>query len=58
MIYHLTSELAKAEGAFRFRWYQGAALDAALALPGGRTLGVIRQGAIAGRTVFSDWFRR
>ena len=58
MIYHLASELATAEETFRFRWYRGAVLDAALALPGGRTLGVIRQRATAERTVFSDRFRR
>ena len=58
MIYRLASGVAAAEGGFRFRWYRGAALDAALALPGGRTVGVIRQGATAERTAFSDRFRR
>ncbi len=58
VIYRLASAVATAEGTFRFRWYRAAALDAALALPGGRTLGVIRQGATAERTAFSDRFRR
>ena len=58
VIYRLASGVATAEGGFRFRWYRGAALDAALTLPGVRTLGVIRQGATAERTAFSDRFRR
>ena len=58
VIYRLASAVATADGAFRFRWYRAAALDAALALPGGRTLGVIRQGATAERTAFADRFRR
>ena len=58
VMYRLASGVAAAEGSFRFRWYRGAALDAAMALPGGRTLGVIRQGATADRTAFSDRFRR
>ena len=58
VIYRLASAVATAEGEFRFCWYRAAALDAALALPGGRTLGVIRQGATAERTAFSDRFRR
>ena len=58
VIYRLISSVATAEGEFRFRWYRGSALDAALTLPGGRTLGVIRQGAAAERTAFSERFRR
>ena len=59
VIYRLASAVATVEEEdFRFRWYRGAALDAALALPGDRTLGVIRQGATAERTAFADRFRR
>ena len=58
VVYRLASGVAAAEGDFRFRWYRGAALDAAFMLPGGRTLGVIRQGAAADRTAFSERFRR
>ena len=58
VVYRLASGVAAAEGEFRFRWYRGSALDAAMTLPGGRTLGVIRQGAAADRTAFSDRFRR
>ena len=57
-IYRLASGVAAAEGEFRFRWYRGAALDAAMMLEDGRTLGVIRQGATVDRTAFSDRFRR
>jgi len=57
-IYRLASGVAAAEGEFRFRWYRAAALDAAMMLEGGRTLGVIRQGATVDRTAFSDRFRR
>ena len=58
VMYRLASGVAAAEGSFRFRWYRGAALDAAVTLPGGKTLGVIRQGATADRTAFSDRFRQ
>ena len=58
VMYRLASGVATAEGGFRFRWYRGAALDAAMLLDDGRTLGVIRQGATTDRTAFSDRFRR
>ena len=58
VVYRLASGVAAAEGDFRFRWYRGAALDAAMVLDGGRTVGVIRQGAAAERTAFSERFRR
>ena len=35
-----------------FRWFRASPLDAALLLPDGRTLGIIRQGPTAGRTAF------
>ena len=49
VIYRLASGVASVEGAFRFRWYRGAALDAAMILEDSRTLGIIRQGATADR---------
>ncbi len=58
VVYRLASGVAAAEGGFRFRWYRGAALDAALVMDGGRTVGVIRQGTAADRTAFSERFRR
>ena len=41
-----------------FRWYRAAPLDAAMTLPGGRTLGILRQGATADRTGFAKRVRR
>ena len=55
VIYRLAATVADAGDCFpRFGWYRSIPLDAALALDGGRTLGVIRQGAAADRTGFSD----
>ncbi len=55
VIYRLAATVADAGDCFpRFRWYRSIPLDAAMALDGGRTLGVIRQGATADRTGFSD----
>ena len=42
------------EGPLRFRWYRAHSLDAAFALPDGRTAGVIRQGKTTDRTAFAD----
>ena len=58
LTYRLASSVAGAEGEFRFRWYRGSALDAAMTLDDGRTVGVIRQGTAADRTAFSERFRR
>ena len=54
VIYRLASAVGRP---YQFRWYRSAALDAAVMLPGGKTLGVIRQGATADRTAFSDRVR-
>ena len=54
VIHRLASAIASVEGSFRFRWYRAHSLDAALTLDGGRTVGVIRQGAVADRTAFAD----
>ena len=58
VVYRLASALADAGGSPRFRWYRAGALDAAMLLPDGRTVGVIRQGPTADRTAFSDRVRR
>ena len=58
VVYRLASALADAVGPSRFRWYRAAPLDAAMTLPDGRTVGVIRQGATTDRTSFSDRVRR
>ena len=57
-VYRLASAVADAAGPPRFRWYRAAPLDAAMTLPDGRTLGVIRQGPTADRTSLSDRIRR
>ena len=57
VIYRLASAVADVAGPPGFRWYRGAALDAAMTLPGGQTLGVIRQGATTDRTAFSHRVR-
>ena len=44
VIYRLASAVAGVGGMDRFRWYRGMPLDAGIALPDGRTLGVLRQG--------------
>ena len=54
VIYRLASSAGRPH---QFRWYRSAALDAAMMLPGGKTLGVIRQGATTDRTAFSDRVR-
>ncbi len=53
VIYRLASTIAAETGPIGFRWYRAAPLDAALALPDGRTLGIVRQGPTADRTGFS-----
>ena len=57
VIYRLASAVAGAAGPPGFRWYRSAVLDAAMTLPGGKTLGVIRQGATTDRTGFSHRVR-
>ena len=52
-IYRLASTVAGAARPLRLRLYRAAPLDAALLLPGGRTLGVVRQGPAADRTAFA-----
>ena len=53
VIYRLASTIAAETGPIGFRWYRAAPLDAALALPDGRTLGVVRQGLTSDRMGFS-----
>ena len=49
----MASTIAGAAGPIGLRLYRAAPLDAALLLPGGRTLGVVRQGPAADRTAFA-----
>ena len=51
-IYHLASVLTGVAYPLRFRWYRSQPLDAAVTLPDGRTVGIVRQGLTADRTGF------
>ena len=53
VVYRLASTISAETGPVRLRWYRAAPLDAAMTLPDGRTLGVVRQGLTADRTGFS-----
>ena len=54
-VYRLAATLADAAGGLPcFLWYRANPLDAAMALPEGRTLGVIRHGPTVDRTAFAD----
>ena len=52
-VYRLASTVVSAARPIGLRLYRAAPLDAALLLPGGRTLGVVRQGPAADRTAFA-----
>ena len=52
VIYHLASALAGIAFPLRFRWYRAMPMDAAVALPDGRTLAIVRQGLTSDRTAF------
>ncbi len=49
----MASSVAAVGGSLLFRWYRRAPLDAAMVLPDGRTVGVVRQGATSDKTGFS-----
>ena len=53
VIYRLASAISNLAHPFRFRWYRASPMDAAIALPDGRTLAIVRQGLTADRTAFS-----
>ena len=58
VVYRLASFMAVERGPVGLRWYRAAPLDAAIKLPDGRTLGVVRQGRTSDRTGFSKRLRR
>ena len=49
-IYRLACAVSEVGWPIRFRWYRGLPLDAAIALPGGRYVGVVRLGRSGDRT--------
>ena len=53
-IYRLAAAVSGVAYPIRFRWYRASTLDAAAELPGGRTVGIVRQGLTADRTGFSN----
>ena len=52
-VYRLASAISNVAHPIRFRWYQAMPMDAAVALPDGRTVAMARQGPSADRTAFS-----
>ncbi|MYD64807.1 MAG: hypothetical protein F4X26_02225 [Chloroflexi bacterium] len=52
-IYRLTAAITDAAWPLRFRWYRALPMDAAIALPDGRSLFVVREGRTADRTAFA-----
>ena len=53
VIYRLASAVANVHHPIQFRWYRAMPMDAAIVLPRGRTVAVVRQGPTADRTGFS-----
>ena len=52
-IYRLASILSNVAFPIRFRWYRAVRLDAAVSLPDGKTVGILRQGTTADRSGFA-----
>ena len=52
-MYHLAAVLTGVAYPVRFRWYRSTPLDAAVTLPDGRTVGIVRQGLTADRSGFA-----
>ena len=53
-VYPLAGALAAVAYPIRFRWYRSLSLDAAVALPDGRTVGIVRRGNTSDRSAFSN----
>ena len=53
VIYRLASAISGVEHPIRFRWFRAMPMDAAVALPDGRVIAVVRQGPTTDRTGFS-----
>ena len=53
VIYRLTAALCEEWFPIRLRWYSSAPADAAMALPDGRTLAIVRCGRTTDRTAFA-----
>ena len=53
VIYRVASALSNVAHPISFRWYRAMPLDAAMALPGGRTVGIFRLGPTSDRAGFT-----
>ena len=53
VVYRVATAVSNAAYPIRFRWYRAMPMDAAMTLPDGRTVAVVRQGLTADRTAFS-----
>ena len=53
VVYRLAATVSNLAHPVRFHWYRAAPLDAAMTLPEGRTVGILRQGLTADRTGFA-----
>ena len=53
-VYLLAGALAAVAYPIRFRWYRSSSLDAAVSLPDGRTVGIVRRGNTSDRSAFSN----
>ena len=53
VVYRLASAISNVAYPIRFRWYRAMPMDAAVALPDGRSVAVVRQGLTADRTAFA-----
>ena len=58
VLYRLASAVASIHHPVRFRWYRAMPMDAAIILPEGETVAVVRQGPATDRTGFSKRLRR
>ena len=53
VIYRLATTISNVAHPVRFRWYRAMPMDAAVILPDGGTIGIVRQGSSTDRTGFS-----
>ncbi len=52
-IYRIASAVSNVAYPVRFQWYRAVPIDAAMTLPGGKTVGIVRQGLTADRSGFA-----
>ena len=58
VVYRITSSIAHIAHPICFQWYRSGPVDAVVTLPGGCTIGVIRQGLTSSRTPFTKRLSR